>query len=107
VNEDEGKRLFRVAVISTENPSVPKFYNVQASRLVVRWSNDGSAFEYIVNDAEGAKIWRQPLNDKQPISVVVDLPKAFLHNFLWSPDGEKLVVSRGLQANDAILLTNF
>ena len=107
VTEDEGKQIFRIAVIQIERPSEPKFYSIAASRLVVRWTRDGSALEYIVNDAEGARILQQPLDDKQPTSTVVDIPKAFLHNFLWSPDGRQLVLSRGLQANDAILLTNF
>lgn len=107
VNEEEGSQMFRVAVIPTDKPGEPRFYDIAASRLVVRWTRDGSGFEYIVNDAQRARIFQQPLDKTREASIIVDIPKAFLHNFLWSPDGERLVLSRGIQANDAILLTNF
>jgi Tol biopolymer transport system component len=107
VNEEAGKQIYQIAVIPTDKPAAPKILSIAASRLVVRWASDGAALDYIENDSEGAKIWRQNLDGNNPPALVLQLPQAFLHNFAWSADGEKLVLSRGRQLNDAILLTNF
>jgi Tol biopolymer transport system component/DNA-binding winged helix-turn-helix (wHTH) protein len=107
VNEESGKQIYQIAVIPTDKSSAPKFLSIAASRLIVRWTSDGPALDYIENDSEGAKIWRQTLDGNKPPTLVLGLPQAFLHNFAWSADGEKLVLSRGRQLNDAILLTNF
>jgi Tol biopolymer transport system component len=104
---EESKQEYPIAIIPTDKPGRTRFVNISASRLVVRWTPDGKGLEYIVNDSDGGGIWRKTLDDNQPPTHVVLVPKAFLHNFAWSSNGEKLVVSRGIQANDAILLTNF
>lgn len=105
--EENEKRNYQIVVMPTGSGDTPKIFNLPASRLVVRWTNDGSALDYIENDAEGARIWRQPLDSQKPPTPVIFLPKTFLHNFAWSANGEKLALSRGQQLNDAILLTNF
>jgi len=105
--EDEGPQIYQIGVVATDGRSSPRLFNIAATRLIVKWSADGSALDYIVNSLDAGQIWRQAIPGNQPPILVVDLPKAFLHNFAWSPDGEKLVLSRGQQLNDAILLTNF
>ena len=108
VSEESGRQIYQIAVIPTDKPAAPKFLRIAASRLIVRWSRDAAAaLDYIENDPEGAKIWRQTLDSDNPPTLVLQLPQAFLHNFAWSADGEKLILSRGRQLNDAILLTNF
>lgn len=107
VNEDAEKQVYQIGVIPTDKPQAPKFFSIAASRLVVRWTSDGTALDYVENNAEGARIWRQSVEGDQSPTLVVNLPKAFLHNFAWSSDGEKLALSQGQQSNDAILLTNF
>lgn len=104
---EDAKRIYEIAIVSTDHSAEPKFLSIAATRLAVRWSPDGTALEFIENNAAGGKIWRQPLDEKQPPLIIVDLPKAFLHNFAWSSDGGRMVISRGQQLNDAILLTNF
>ncbi|HKP68039.1 MAG TPA: hypothetical protein VJV05_02070, partial [Pyrinomonadaceae bacterium] len=105
--EDEGQKLYQIGVIPTDARSEPRFFNIAASRLVVRWSENNSALDYIVNSQGAGQIWRQPIAGDKPPFVVIDLPNTFLHNFAWSMSGDKLVLSRGQQSNDAILLTNF
>lgn len=107
MNEEDDKQIYQVGVIPTDKRAAPKFFQIAASRLVVRWTSDGTALDYIENNAAGGRIRRQALDGNKTPTIVVDLPKAFLHNFAWSADGANLVLSRGQQLNDAILLTNF
>lgn len=107
VNEDVEKQTYQVGLIPTSERGAPRFLNITASRPVARWNSDSSALDYIENNSEGARIWRMPVRGDQEPTLVLYLPKSFLHNFAWSPAGDKLVLSRGAQLNDAILLTNF
>lgn len=107
VNEEAEKQSYQIGLISTRERGSAKFIKITASRLVVRWSGDGNALDYIENSPEGARIWRQSVTGDQSPSPVIQMPQAYLHNFAWSADGEKLALSRGRQLNDAILLTDF
>lgn len=49
---------------------------------------------------------RQPLDGSTP-TLVASYPDKFLHAFSWSPDGSRLLLSKGKQLNDAILFTDY
>jgi serine/threonine protein kinase len=56
---------------------------------------------------EGVKnIWAQPLDGK-PIYPVTNFASGDAFGFDWSPDGKTLVISRGAQRSDVVLMTNF
>jgi Tol biopolymer transport system component/DNA-binding winged helix-turn-helix (wHTH) protein len=104
---EDSEQIYQIGVIPTHTRAEPKFVSIAASRLIVRWSPDGSGLDYIVNRPDAGEIWRQSVTREEPPSRVLTVPKAFLHNFAWSQDGKKLALSRGQQMNDALLLTNF
>lgn len=97
---------FQIAVVSTENANDIRFYNVKTNGATGRFSPDGKFIDYLSQAAGSAKILRQSLDGGAPAEIY-NLPKERIFNFAWSPDGAKLVVSRGQQFRDAVLLTNF
>jgi Tol biopolymer transport system component/DNA-binding winged helix-turn-helix (wHTH) protein len=105
-SDDETKQIYQIGVIEVERPSSVTFLNIEASRLAVRWSPDGLALDYVENDREESRIWRQPIDGRKP-SLIVQYPDSFLHAFAWSRDETNLALSRGKQLNDAILFTDF
>lgn len=107
VSEEAEIETYQVCVISTEKPQTPRFFNIAASRLIARWAGDSASLDFIKNDAKGATIWRQNIDDRVAPTIVAEMPKAFVHNFGWSRAHHQLLLSMGQQSNDAILLTNF
>ena len=105
--DEGGKQLIRIGVIAAEGNSDPLIFNLPAPTDTVRWTSDGKAFDYVENNADGAKIWRQSLNASEPRRLILELPEERISYFAWSADGKNLALSRGKQSDDAILLTNF
>ena len=69
----------------------------------IRWSPDGLELTYVEQRAEGANIWSQPLDRGEP-QQVTHLRGYALFGFDWSQDGKQLVLSRGIEASDVVLL---
>jgi hypothetical protein len=68
----------------------------------LRWAPDGHGIAFVpANDS--ANIWVQPLDGGTPrrITTLGDLP---ILDFSWSPDGTRLVMSRGRYHTDLVIL---
>lgn len=105
--EQSGGKNLRIAIIAVEEKSSPKFLNVAANVPRIVWTLDGTAFDYIENSPEAAKIWRQSLDGTSKPQLLLNIPKTRFYDFTWSPDRKTLAVARGLQQSDVILLKNF
>jgi Tol biopolymer transport system component len=70
-----------------------------------RWSPDGRALTYVVTDKGVSNVWTWPL-DGSPPRQVTQFTSDRIFDFAWSRRGD-LVVSRGDESSDAILIRNF
>ncbi|HEX5736003.1 MAG TPA: winged helix-turn-helix domain-containing protein [Blastocatellia bacterium] len=70
----------------------------------VRWTPDGKALAYIANEGEVSNIWAQPL-DGSPAKKLTDFKTETVIAFAWSPDGKRLLVSRGAKTSDVVILS--
>lgn len=84
----------RTITIQTQNPGIV-------------WADGGRSFDFVDNQPDGARIWRQGLDAKSEKRLILELPKARIFSFDWSPDARSLALARGRSENDAILLTGF
>ena len=50
-----------------------------------------------------AEIWGQPVTGGEPRQIT-SLSGGLISSFDWSPDGKKLVLSRGMRSFDLLLL---
>jgi Tol biopolymer transport system component len=67
---------------------------------------DEKSIQFLLS-REGAKnVWAQPFDGK-PMYSVTNFPAGDAFGFNWSPDGKTLVISRGAQKSDVVLMTNF
>ncbi len=93
-----------VGVLPTHGNAAPKLFNLLLRRSVLQWKSDSSGFYYIAGTPNAASLLMQPLGGGEP-QKIIDFPDR-IFNFAWSEDGKNLVVSRGKQLGDAILITN-
>ncbi len=69
-------------------------------------SPDGRFVTYVHEENDVENLWRIPLEGGEPEQLTrFDADR--IQQFAWSPDGERMVVSRGRVNNDIVLLKNF
>jgi Tol biopolymer transport system component/DNA-binding winged helix-turn-helix (wHTH) protein len=94
----------QIGALPADGAAEPKLFDLPARRPIIQWSADSDAFYYIAGIPNSSSLWRQPLDGGRP-QKLRDFPDR-IFNFAWSHDRKNLVVSRGKQHGDAILITN-
>jgi Tol biopolymer transport system component len=91
-------------VLPTSGGDQPRLFDLPMRLPITQWSADSTAFDYIAGTFNSSSLWRQPLNGGAA-QKLCDFPDR-VFNFAWSSDRKNLVVSRGKQQGDALLITN-
>ncbi|HWR16041.1 MAG TPA: protein kinase [Terriglobales bacterium] len=73
---------------------------------LVRFTPNGDAVAYLLAKDGARNVWAQPINGK-PAYKVTNFPSGDSFSFDWTPDGKDLVISRGSQKSDVVLVTGF
>jgi serine/threonine protein kinase/dipeptidyl aminopeptidase/acylaminoacyl peptidase len=106
--QDERTIRTKIALIPFEGGEPSKLFDLpggaQTGRL--RWLPDGRALTYIVNHGGVSNIWIQPLDGSSPRQLT-DFKADRIYSFDWSRDGKWLVLSRGPEQRDVVLMTDF
>ncbi len=97
-------RTMQIGVLPTDGNAEPKLFDLPMRRPMAQWSADSAAFDYAAGTFNSSSLWRQPTGSGEP-QKLRDFPDR-IFNFAWSRDRKNLVVSRGKQQGDAILITN-
>ena len=95
-----------IAVIGSDGGSLRSVIPIPPSVLTsagVGWSPDSRELTYVDSRKEGANIWCQPLSGGAP-RPLTHLRGYALFSFDWSRDGRELILSRGVQALDVVLI---
>jgi Tol biopolymer transport system component len=72
----------------------------------LRWAPSGKALDYLLTRSGATNIWEQPLTNEAPRQVT-NFPSGRIFGFAWSRDGKQLLVAKGTQASDVILISSF
>lgn len=75
------------------------------SKIAIQWAPDGKAVYFLSINDNISNIFRQPV-DGGPATQITDFADGLIFNFAFSPDGSKLLLSRGSFSRDVILLAN-
>jgi Tol biopolymer transport system component len=72
----------------------------------LRWTPDGRALTYVDTTDGVSNIWSLPLDGGKPVQLTnFKTDQIFWFNF--SRDGKQLVLSRGTETSDVVLIRNF
>jgi Tol biopolymer transport system component len=69
-------------------------------------SPSGKAVEYYLTRNGAGNIWEQPLSGGPPHQLTKFTSQLIFH-YDWSRDGKDLLLERGTENRDVILMTNF
>jgi serine/threonine protein kinase len=95
----------KLAIIPFDGGEPVKLFDAccpQGRPPCIRWTPDGRAVTYISN----YNIWSQSL-DGGPPRQVTNFKSDEVFRFDWSRDGKQLVMSRGFESRDVVLISNF
>jgi len=84
-------------------PVLPPLKLAREEYGTARWASDGRGIAFVpANDV--ANIWEQPFDDGPPRRLTAFTERPIM-DFSWSPDGARVVMSRGQYQSDMVLLT--
>ena len=72
----------------------------------LRWAPSGKALDYLLTRNGATNIWEQPLTGAAPRQIT-SFPSGRIFDFAWSRDGKQLLLTKGDQTSDVILISNF
>ena len=72
----------------------------------MRWLPDQSGLAFIDYRNKSSNIWVKPLDDKKPLFPLTDYKDGQIFGFDWSSDGKKILITRGAEMSDVLLLKN-
>jgi serine/threonine protein kinase/Tol biopolymer transport system component len=72
----------------------------------VRWAPSGKALQYRLTRNGASNIWEQPLAGGEPHQIT-KFSSGLIFDFAWSRDSKQLVLAKGNETSDVILISNF
>jgi DNA-binding winged helix-turn-helix (wHTH) protein/Tol biopolymer transport system component len=98
----------KLAVISINRGRIQKTFDLPPRvylEACLRWSPNGKALQYLLTLGDVTNIWEQPLAGGSP-KRVTNFTSSSIFDFNWSPDGKRLLMSRGEVSSDVVVLSN-
>ncbi len=72
----------------------------------IQWARDGRSVAYIDTRRGVSNLWGQPL-DGGPPKQLTNFKTDLIFRFAWSRGGQELVLSRGVENDDVVMINNF
>jgi Tol biopolymer transport system component len=72
----------------------------------LRWAPSGKALQYLLTRKGATNLWEQPLTGGEPRQLT-NFPSGRIFDFTWARDGKQLLLAKGNQTSDVILIRNF
>ena len=103
-----GESRFRWEIIPFEGGDVVRALEIElpGDPTRVQWSPDGKALTYVREEGGIGNIWSQPIGGGPP-EQLTHFDNGRIASFSWSPDGNRIALSRGRSLRDLILISNF
>ena len=72
----------------------------------MRWAPSGKALQYRLTRNGASNIWEQPLAGGEPYPIT-KFTSGLIFDFGWTAGGKQLLLAKGNQTSDVILISNF
>ena len=97
----------KVLIVSADDGRLLRSFDMpprSALNFGAKWTPDGKAFVYIVNEKdEASNLWLQPIDGSEP-KRLTNFSAGSIYRFAYSLNGTHLYLARGQQIRDAVLI---
>ncbi len=96
----------KVGVAAAEGGSLQFTRTLPMGWTGLHWAPSGKAIQYLLLRNGATNLWEQPLTGEDPRQIT-NFPSGRIFDFAWSRDGKQLLLTKGSQSSDVILIRNF
>ena len=96
----------KLGVVTTAGGSPSFVATVPIGGRFLHWSPSGKAIQYRLTRNGASNIWEQPLSGA-PARQITNFTSGLVFDFSWTLDGKELLLARGNETSDVILISNF
>ena len=102
---DEQKRRWLTAIRKVSDNMLVKLFEIEPISFL-DWTPDGKNLIYTTSESfrDGGNLWLQPI-DGSPPKPVLESKQDRIYHAAWSPDKQKLYLSRGRTVANIVLIT--
>jgi Tol biopolymer transport system component len=104
--EGSGVPEFKLAVAPSSGGKLQHVARPPINARGLMWAPSGKALQYILTRNGASNIWEQPIAGGEPHQVTHFTSGLIFHGS-WSRDGKELLLERGSESRDVILMSNF
>jgi DNA-binding winged helix-turn-helix (wHTH) protein/Tol biopolymer transport system component len=97
---------WHLAVVSLKDGSSKKVLDVPSMMNEPRWSQDGSAIQYLLTQNGVTNLWERPLTGESP-KQLTHFVSGHIFSYSWSIDRRQLLLTRGEISGNLVLIRNF
>jgi Tol biopolymer transport system component len=96
----------KIGVVPASGGSLRFVAQVPIGTGGLRWSPDGKGLQYLLTRSGATNVWEQPLagGDARQLTRFTS---GRIFSFAWSRDGKQLLLAKGNETSDVILISNF
>ena len=96
----------KLAVIPAEGGAATATFVRPLGANRMHWAPDGKGVQYLLTRRGATNVWEQPLAGGAP-HPVTDFTSGRIFDFGWSRDGKELLLAKGEETSDVVLISNF
>jgi serine/threonine protein kinase/dipeptidyl aminopeptidase/acylaminoacyl peptidase len=100
---------WQIGIMPFEGGPVQKTFDLPSTfgfNAGVRWTRDGRAISYLWDEGSTTNVYAQPI-EGGPAKALTKFKSDRTTRFAWSHDGKEILLSRGPQTDDVVLIKDF
>jgi Tol biopolymer transport system component len=96
----------KFAVIPSTGGKPVQVFSRPSGTTKLRWSPDQKGVQYLLTRNGASNVWEQPLTGGAP-HPVTNFTSGRIFDFSWTRDGKELLLAKGEDTSDVVLISNF
>jgi eukaryotic-like serine/threonine-protein kinase len=96
----------KIEVIPAVGGAPVNVFTRPSGTLGFHWSPDQKGLQYLLTRNGATNVWEQPLAGGAPHQVT-NFASGRIFNFSWTRDGKQLLLAKGEETSDVVLISNF